>query len=194
MRTGILHGMKSRGILLGASASILLAVVACGPDNSASGISSSLPATSPTSSAAPVTSAAPPSSTGSTPTKASAPPPASTTVPPNTGPVTVTPGSGTAVPSARIDSSAIPGGPPSQVWTQDNGTVVGLVVEQSGCDHVSIQVTEQTATTVVLTIVHTAGRPGEMCPMIVREVPVGARLSAPLGNRQLVLRTTTMHG
>jgi hypothetical protein len=130
---------------------------------------------------------------------ATAAPPAARVSPPmapvSTVPiVALPPQPGSAVPASQIDTSGMTGTAPDSVQTTDGGTVVVFSREMSGCQKLSAQVTEQSATRVaILAITTTTSTAGQMCPMLVREVPVAVRLGAPLGNRTIVFTTTVRH-
>lgn len=116
-------------------------------------------------------------------------------VPPATPTVAVPPapagGQTSTVPRARIDTSHM-AAPPGGVKTA--GRQVMFQVGQSGCQHVTGQVAAQTAKAVTIDVVVTTNaRSGQMCPMIVREVPVTVTLAAPLGGRTLLFQEVMRH-
>jgi hypothetical protein len=180
---------KSAGLLVGASFA-LLTVAACGAQTvgTASGgpsISISTPGTSPV----------------SVPMPASVP-----STPVVTAPMTV-PVTGTKappvlplpklprvpVPPAQVHSGGM-SVPPAGVQVTKDGKQVVFDVEQSGCQHITGQATSQTATTVSIQVVDTiTSHGGQVCPMIVRQVPVTVALNAPLGNRTIVFSSVTKH-
>jgi hypothetical protein len=101
---------------------------------------------------------------------------------------------GVAVPASQIDTSGVTEGAPDSVRTTDGGLVVVFSREMSGCQHLSAQVTEQSATRVaIVAITTTTSTAGQMCPMLVREVLVAVHLSAPLGSRTIVFSTAIRH-
>ncbi|HEX3650661.1 MAG TPA: hypothetical protein VHV49_19730 [Pseudonocardiaceae bacterium] len=101
-------------------------------------------------------------------------------------------GKATDVPKAQVDTSHVRTPP---VGVQAAGRKVMFSVGQAGCQDVSGQVTAQTATAVTVNVVTTTtNHAGEVCPMIVREVPVTVTLAAPLGSRTLVFGQVTRHG
>lgn len=99
------------------------------------------------------------------------------------------------VPQGQINTANVKGGgTPSQVQTA-GGKYVIFDAEQSGCQKLSAEVTTQSATEVVITVVDVSTAPsGQMCPMIVRDVQLIVELNAPLNNRTIVFQSTIRHG
>jgi hypothetical protein len=105
------------------------------------------------------------------------------------------PGDGPAVPASQVNAAGLTLGGPGQVWTEQGGRYVGLTVEQKGCEQMSAQATSQTSTSVTIQVITTTNAGGgKVCPMYVREVPIGALLAAPLGQRTVQLQAVTRHG
>ncbi|MGH3881836.1 MAG: hypothetical protein ACRDRC_00325 [Pseudonocardiaceae bacterium] len=95
-----------------------------------------------------------------------------------------------ALPSAQIDSSALPPGYPRLVWTQGDGRPVGLHGQEGGCTHVHADLREQTARLVRVALVEITSKSGP-CTMDLRFPPLAVRLDAPLGDRTVVLERQT---
>jgi hypothetical protein len=95
------------------------------------------------------------------------------------------------VPAGQLKTGGM-SAPPQGVEVTGNDVVFNA--EQSGCQVITAQATSQTATQVTIQVITTnTGRGNQMCPMIVRVVPVVAQLSAPLGNRTIVFQAVTRH-
>jgi hypothetical protein len=160
--------------LLAAMSSAVLLLAGCGPTTSTPASGASGPTTSATSTTSPGTTAG--TTTSATGTWSAAPAPSAT------------PG-GSSVPASQLNTTGMAAGPPNGVWTQNGGRTIALAAEQAGCDTPSATVTSQTASQVVIRLAMTSkAKPGVMCPMIVRQVVVTVQLSAPLGDRLLVLQ------
>ncbi|MCU1683110.1 MAG: hypothetical protein JWQ81_3849 [Amycolatopsis sp.] len=95
------------------------------------------------------------------------------------------------VPAGQVDASALPPGYPSQVFTGNGGTVLSVVAEQGGCEHVTAAPPEQNAQHVVVNLVKTIAHTGQMCPDYIRNVTISVTLSAPLAARTVVLKATS---
>lgn len=134
---------------------------------------------------------------GVTDTPAFPPPPSSPTakdeIPPTTArPVAPGGGKGTTVPKAQIDASHV-NSPPSGV--EAAGRQVTFNAGQAGCQQITGQVAAQTASSVTVNVITTnTSHGGQVCPMIVRLVPVTVTLAAPLGHRTLVFHQVMRHG
>lgn len=94
------------------------------------------------------------------------------------------------LPSAQIDSSALPPGYPRLVWTQGDGRPVGLYGQEGGCTHVHAGLREQTPRLVRVALVEITPRSGP-CTMDLRFPPLAVQLDAPLGGRTVVLERQT---
>ncbi|HWC81624.1 MAG TPA: hypothetical protein VG756_16860 [Pseudonocardiaceae bacterium] len=184
-------------VLLAAFAA-LIALAGCGPASSASAGSSGATSaggsggatttTAPGQSVNPGGPNIPASSTGSPGSPGTAVP--GTTVPPSAI-------SGLAriyVPQNQINAAAVQKNAPTQVQTA-GGRYVIFTAEQSGCEQITGQATQQTASQVMISVITTnSASGGQMCPMIVRNVQVIVELSAPLNNRTIVFQSVTRHG
>lgn len=112
-----------------------------------------------------------------------------TVVPPAAGggptlSITSAPVSG-PVPAPQIDSAALPPEYPRNVTTAGNDLLIK--VEEGGCEKIRATVIEQTGQRVTVRLVKLDQRPGEMCPMYIREVTLTVTLEQPLAQRTLVL-------
>ncbi|MFD8499996.1 hypothetical protein [Amycolatopsis sp. NPDC059657] len=112
-----------------------------------------------------------------------------TAVPPAAGggptlPTTSAPVSG-PVPTPQIDAAALPPEYPKNVTTAGNDLLIKA--EEGGCEKLRATVIEQTEQRVAVRLVKLDTRPGEMCPMYIREVTLTVTLDKPLGQRTLVL-------
>jgi hypothetical protein len=95
------------------------------------------------------------------------------------------------VPAGQINNGSM-NTPPLGVEVTGNDVVFNA--EQSGCQVITAQATTQTATQVTIQVITTNTSKGnQMCPMIVRVVPVVAHLNAPLGGRTIVFQAVTKH-
>jgi hypothetical protein len=169
-----------------------LAVLACGALVTLAACGS--PARSTAAGSGPTIGVAAPSPVGSVPASiVGTPPPAANTPPPSLAQPPAPPGGpATAVPQSRIDTSHMTA-PPAGVTAA--ARQVTFNVGQSGCQHVTGQVAAQTAKAVTVEVITTnTSRAGQVCPMIVREVPISVSLAAPLGGRVLVFQQVTRHG
>jgi hypothetical protein len=129
--------------------------------------------------------------------------PAATTkvVPPTPVPAPPAGGGHTTVPAPPAGRVPVPAGqintagmnaPPQGVEVTGNDVVFNA--EQSGCQVITAQATTQTATQVTIQVITTNTSKGnQMCPMIVRVVPVVAHLNAPLGSRTIVFQAVSKH-
>jgi len=174
----------------------VLAVAGCGQANSgAAGAPGSVPGTTgagaATSTTLPATSVNPTTTPGGTGGGSGSTPAAPTTT---VAPAAINGLARIYVPQNQINAAAVKGGAPGQVQTA-GGKYVVFAAEQSGCQKLSAEVTTQTASEVVITIVDTGSAgAGQMCPMIVREVQLIVELNAPLNNRTIVFQSQTRHG
>jgi hypothetical protein len=164
------------GQLLVTACFVVLAAAACGTAGSATAGSG---ATLGTSSPAVTTTA----------------PPTPVVVPPaggaGTSTLPVPAGGRVPVPAGQLNTGGM-NAPPQGVETTGNDVVFNA--EESGCQVITAQATSQTATQVTIQVITTnTGRGNQMCPMIVRVVPVVAQLNAPLGSRKIVFQAVTRH-
>ncbi|WP_459717328.1 hypothetical protein [Actinophytocola sp. KF-1] len=108
---------------------------------------------------------------------------------PDRQPARTPPSGGTKVPTAQIDDSALPKGYPQLVWTEDDGTSIGVVAQEGGCGKASVEIPEQTDEQVVVLMVETVPAKPQACTMDLRYPKVTSELDAPLGDRTVVLKT-----
>jgi hypothetical protein len=117
---------------------------------------------------------APPGSSGTRP------------VPATPDPLVAAPPAGTtAVPAARVDTSALPAGLAPLVWTRDDRTI-GAYGRGGGCTDARLEIVEQGPERVVLRVVQFSTGPGP-CTRELIYPPLEAALDAPLGERPVVL-------
>ncbi|KAA2254917.1 hypothetical protein F0L68_29505 [Solihabitans fulvus] len=193
MRPSLRFGMLGAAVAAG-----VLTLSACGPTTQVGGPAVptiSNPAGGSSSTAPPANSPAPPTS-GSVTAPPFSPPPRNTLPIPTTEPAPAPPASGPPpnagpVPPNEVDASGLPAGTPHDVYTENGGRTVGLVVEQSGCREVHGELAGESAGKIQLVLV-TVDRSGHgMCPQYVRSVRVSVDLTAPLGERVVVLTVRT---
>jgi hypothetical protein len=135
------------------------------------------------------------SSPGATTTAPPIVPPTPVVAPPaggtGTSTVPVPAGARVPVPAGQVKTGGL-SAPPQGVEVTGNDVVFNA--EESGCQVITAQATSQTATQVTIQVITTnTGRGNQMCPMIVRVVPVVAQLNAPLGSRTIVFQAVTRH-
>ncbi len=91
------------------------------------------------------------------------------------------------LPSAQIDSSALPPDYPRLVWTQDaDRRVVGIYGQEGGCTYAHSVLREQTPHLVRVAVVEVTTSPGP-CTMDLRYPSLAVQLDASLGDRIVVL-------
>ncbi|MGH3972530.1 MAG: hypothetical protein ACRDS9_04290 [Pseudonocardiaceae bacterium] len=96
------------------------------------------------------------------------------------------------LPSAQIDSSALPPDYPRLAWTQDEGRmVVGIYGQEGGCTHAHADLREQTPGLVRIAVVEVTTSSGP-CTMDLRYPSLAVQLDAPLGDRTVVLERQTI--
>lgn len=153
--------MTRTGKLIAAGCFVLATVAACGSQSVSTG--GGTPAASLTEAPSPTTT----------------PPPVNTT----TQPVPSQPRS--AVPAGQVEVRS--GAAPHAVSVTQDGRFVVFDVAQSGCEHVTAALAGQSATAVTIEVRTTVvNHGGQLCPMIIREVPLTVPLSAPLAARHVV--------
>ncbi len=108
---------------------------------------------------------------------------------PDVAPGEPPPNGGVPVPLAKVDAAALPEDYPRSVWTEGDGSVVGVIGQEGGCSKVGVQAVEQSATSVHLELVETLPAEQQMCTMDIRFPPLTAKLDAALGERTVVLTT-----
>lgn len=99
------------------------------------------------------------------------------------------------VPGSRVDAHSLPASFPREVWTEQDGTVLGFYGEVGGCTTSAANVTSQTATQVLVRLIQNEPGTGpQVCPMYLRYKPMSVQLAAPLGTRTVVLELSIMRG
>jgi hypothetical protein len=126
---------------------------------------------------------------------AAAPPPASAPVS-ITGTSIVVPPGVQQVPADHVDASALPDYYTKQAWTFGNGRDVQVFGVAGGCKEAKAEVTGESADSVHITLVTVTTQPpsGAVCTQEIRNVPLVVHLSAPLGDRNLVLEARQENG
>ncbi|CRK55803.1 hypothetical protein [Alloactinosynnema sp. L-07] len=113
-------------------------------------------------------------------------PPASSA--PNVQPGVTPPAQGTPVPANRVDGGALPEGFPRTVWTEEGGATLRVVAQEGGCGKASVEVAEQSAARVALTLIETTPSEPRQCTLDIRFPELRVDLDKPLGERTVVLR------
>ncbi|GAA0244328.1 hypothetical protein GCM10010492_49500 [Saccharothrix mutabilis subsp. mutabilis] len=93
------------------------------------------------------------------------------------------------VPEAKVDAAAVPEDRPRTVWTEGDGSTLGLVAQEAGCGKASVEIAEQGPQVVKVVMVETTPKDAQVCTMDIRYPPLTAKLDAPLGERAVVLTT-----
>jgi hypothetical protein len=159
--------MRWKGLLIGFGL-LLVAATACGQRTNA--LAPDQPANQP---GGPSATASPPAT--STP----GPPPAGQLSPP---------AGGNALAGSQVDFSALPAGFPREVWVSGDDKTVYIRAEEGGCGRAGANLLEESAQRVVISLIETQSQlKGQMCPMIISYPVVSVPLSAPLGQRTVVL-------
>lgn len=188
--------MRNAGLAVIGLFLALASISACGPTTPTSGGGPQVDTLS-------VTGSAPtPPTSGSTTAPATSTTPPTTSKPGTTPPPSVARPTGLPVPSqprhpvppSQIDTAGM-ANPPQAVEVTSDGLYVVFTAEQSGCQRITAQATTQTPTRVtILVTTWLTNKPGQMCPMIVRQVLVVAKLDAPLGGRGIVFEGVMKRG
>nr|WP_232327895.1 hypothetical protein [Kibdelosporangium sp. MJ126-NF4]CEL14743.1 hypothetical protein [Kibdelosporangium sp. MJ126-NF4]CTQ96627.1 hypothetical protein [Kibdelosporangium sp. MJ126-NF4] len=87
----------------------------------------------------------------------------------------------------KVDSAKLPEAYPRKVWTEGDGTRVGVTAQEGGCSRASVELTEQSTDKVVLTLVETSPKVEQMCTMDIRYPTFTVTLNAPLAERPVTL-------
>ncbi|TCO52539.1 hypothetical protein EV192_112271 [Actinocrispum wychmicini] len=87
----------------------------------------------------------------------------------------------------KLDVTKLPEEYPRKVWTEGNGTRIGLVAQEGGCSKASVEIAAQTDQQVALTMVESTPAKQQMCTMDIRYPSFIVTLNAPLGERTVVL-------
>lgn len=94
---------------------------------------------------------------------------------------------GKPVGKSQIDGSGLPKGHPKEVSTYDDVLVV--TGQEGGCTKVSAALTSQTEKEVVVMLTHSEPPKDTMCTMDIRFPKLVLKLDAPLGDREVVLKS-----
>ncbi|MEV6238957.1 hypothetical protein [Lentzea sp. NPDC051838] len=136
------------------------------------------------------------SSSGAPTTGTSAPGSSGSTAPPVQPPVSISeekpviPPNVTPVPKDKVDTTSLSDTYRDEAYVFGDGRDVEVFGVGGGCKEARAEVSGQSADVVQITLVTiTKQPPGTMCTQEVRQVPLTVRLSAPLGNRRLVLES-----
>jgi hypothetical protein len=170
--------VRMRNVVAAVALAVVLAGCSSGTQSSApgSGSSSGAPATGSSASSAP--------GSGANPT-APVQPPVSISeekpvVPPNV----------TAVPKEKVDTTSLSDTYRTEAYVFNDGRDVEVFGVGGGCKEARAEVTAQSAEVVQITLVTITKQPsGTVCTQEIRQVPLTVRLSAPLGDRRLVLES-----
>ena len=161
---------------------IVVAVSACGAQNQAAE-----PAAGPgsgTLSTVPPSPTAPPSSS---PAPAPGSKPGSQPGVPG-APRQEVPEGSTKLPDKQLDASALPADYPREVYTSNGGTILNIRGQEGGCGHATAEAAQQDGTRVTVNLTELKGQTGQMCTMDIRHPVISVTLSAPLGERTVVLK------
>ncbi|EME54062.1 hypothetical protein [Amycolatopsis decaplanina] len=128
--------------------------------------------------------------------------PPSPTAPPSSSPAPA-PGSRPGTPSAprqevpegssklpdkQLDASALPADYPREVYTSNGGTILNIRGQEGGCGHATAEAAQQDGSRVTVNLTELKGQTGQMCTMDIRYPVISVALSAPLGERTVVLK------
>lgn len=112
---------------------------------------------------------------------------------PDRQPARTPPSGGEKVETAQIDQTGLPKNYPVLVWTEDDGATVGVVAQEGGCGKASVENSE-TDKLVTVTMVETTPKEPKPCTMDLRYPKLTTELKAPLGDRQIVLKSAQRKG
>jgi hypothetical protein len=87
----------------------------------------------------------------------------------------------------KLDAAKLPESYPRKVWTEGDGTRIGLVAQEGGCSKASVEIAEQSEQRVALNLVESSPAKQQMCTMDIRYPSFTVTLNAPLGDRTVVL-------
>lgn len=107
---------------------------------------------------------------------------------PDKQPARTPPSGGETVSAGQIDAKALPKGYPVMVWTEDDGTTVGVVAQEGGCGKASVEVPDQSDGQVVITMIETVPSDPQPCTMDLRFPKITTELDEPLTDRKVVLK------
>ncbi|MEV6909607.1 hypothetical protein [Amycolatopsis sp. NPDC051071] len=101
--------------------------------------------------------------------------------PPMSRPTVGPPPSDKMLPPSQVDAKV-----PAQVSAEE-GALVKVHVELSGCDEAAVNLAEQNPRRVVIKVKIEHGKPGQMCPQMIRYAVLPVPLAEPIGPRAVVL-------
>ncbi|AUI57706.1 hypothetical protein [Amycolatopsis sp. BJA-103] len=129
---------------------------------------------------APATTSTPPAVTtpSDLPTSLPASPPVAK--PPASRPTVGPPPSDKMLPPTQVEAKV-----PAQVSAENGG--LNVHIELSGCDEATANLAEQNAQRVVIKVKIDHGKPGQMCPQVIRYAVLPVKLAEPIGPRAIVL-------
>ncbi|WP_125728265.1 hypothetical protein [Kibdelosporangium aridum] len=87
----------------------------------------------------------------------------------------------------KVDAAKLPEGYPRKVWTEGDGSRLGVTAQEGGCSRASVEIGEQSTDKVVLTLVETSPATEQMCTMDIRYPVFTVNLNAPLAQRPVIL-------
>jgi hypothetical protein len=87
----------------------------------------------------------------------------------------------------KVDAAKLPEGYPRKVWTEGDGSRVGVTAQEGGCGKASVELTSQDPGKVVLTMIETTPATEQMCTMDMRYPVFTVNLNAPVAERTVVL-------
>jgi hypothetical protein len=106
---------------------------------------------------------------------------------PDRQPARTPPSGGEKVSDGQLDTKSLQKGYPVMVWTEDDGTTVGVVAQEGGCGKASVENAE-TDSQVMITMIQTTPKAPQACTMDLRYPKLTTELKAPLGDRKVVLK------
>jgi len=112
---------------------------------------------------------------------------------PDRQPARTPPSGGEKVEAGQLDTTALQKSYPVLVWTEDDGSTVGVVAREGGCGKASVENAE-TDKQVVITMVETTPKEPQACTMDLRYPKLTTDLKAPLGDRTVVLKNVQRKG
>ena len=87
----------------------------------------------------------------------------------------------------KVDAAKLPEGYPRKVWTEGDGSRVGVTAQEGGCGKASVEIARQDPDKVVLTMIETTPATEQMCTMDMRYPVFTVTLNAPVADRTVVL-------
>jgi hypothetical protein len=98
---------------------------------------------------------------------------------------------GATVPDAQLDYHAVPDGYPKLVWTEGDGSTLGLVGQEGGCGQVGAHLAAQNPDSVAVTLIEVQPAEQRPCTMDLRYKYLLLHLDQPLGKRTVAVTTQT---